>query len=276
MDAPNERATDLLNRLSKIERLLVDGKQRTLIRAGLRDNLRDIFLLLRETEGVQNPELRRRFSRLHLRTESARSTQDLRTVVAEMRQFVQSRDSLTKTYELETRLRELEGQIKTSARVVAEESPPETDVVTFDSLKGKRLLFAIMPFARDFDDVWTGGIKRAATGTGLTPIRIDMITQSSEITDDIVKVINASEIVVVDVTGNNPNVMWEFGYAVALKRRHAVISQTTESLTFDIKNLRTIIYKNTWQGVETLHKDLQQFIKGTIGVSKSKSKSRKK
>jgi hypothetical protein len=97
-----------------------------------------------------------------------------------------------------------------------------------------------------------------------------MITQSSEVTDDIVEVIKSSEIVVIDVSGNNPNVMFEFGFALAFKKKLVVISQSTDYLTFDIKNLRTLIYRNTWQGIENLHKDLQPFIKGAIGKPQRK------
>jgi len=97
------------------------------------------------------------------------------------------------------------------------------------------------------------------------PVRIDMITKSSEVTDDIVSVIEMAEVVVVDVTRNNPNVMFEFGFALAKSKPHIVISQSTEFLTFDIKNVRTVIYRNCWKGIEDLHKELQKFIKGTVG-----------
>jgi len=82
--------------------------------------------------------------------------------------------------------------------------------------------------------------------------------------DDIVAAIELAEVIVVDVTGNNPNVMFEFGFALAKGKPHAVISQSTEFLTFDIKNLRTLIYKNSWQGIERLYKDLQGFIKSAV------------
>jgi hypothetical protein len=184
--------------------------------------------------------------------------------------------SYEKTQAMEVRLHELEGQVQSAAAAAAEDgAPDDSDVVTTESLQKKKVLFAVMPFADEFTDVWLGGIKRAATGTGLTPIRIDMITKTSEVTDDIVKVIRMSEVVVVDVTGNNANVMFEFGFALALRKPHVVISQSTDYLTFDIKNLRTLIYRNTWQGLENLHRELQTYIRGA-GPTKRKGATKKR
>jgi hypothetical protein len=177
---------------------------------------------------------------------------------------------------MERRLHELEGRLKTTAQTAAADGALlDNDVVTLESLESKRVLFAIMPFADEFADVWSGGIKRAASGTGLTPLRIDMITKTSEITDDIVKVIRMAEVVVVDVTRNNANVMFEFGFALALKKPYVVISQSTEYLTFDIKNFRSVIYQNSWQGIESLHKDLHSYIRGANSKSK-KGNARKR
>jgi hypothetical protein len=202
------------------------------------------------------------------RADTARDPAELRDLVRDIRQYHLAFASRARAFETERRLRELEGQVKGVAEsATPEATAPQSEVVTLASLKDKRVLFVIMPFAKELDDVWIGGIKRAASGTGFTPVRIDMITQSSEITDDIVEAIRMAEIVVVDVTGNNPNVMFEFGFALALKKRHAVISQSAEYLPFDIKSVRALIYRNSWLGIEALHKDLQAFIKGAASGS---------
>src|ERR1043165_449980 len=246
-----------------------------------RDMLRYYLMHMRRDAGIgrMSPEMRESLYMLMKRSDTAKTTEDLREVLRDVRQYLFAASSFSQARQLEGRLRELEGQIKIAAEEAAVDGLPEDEVVTLDSLKAKKVLFAIMPFNDDFVDIWLGGIKRAAAGTGLTPIRIDMITASSELTDDIVAAIKMAEIVVVDVTGNNPNVMFEFGFALAKAKSYAVISQSTEFLTFDIKNVRTIIYKNSWQGIESLYKDLQAFNKGTIGTKKSakkKSKTSKK
>lgn len=216
------------------------------------------------------------FHMLMRRAHTAQSTEHIRELMRDTRQFLLTLSSAAQTSAMEARLHELEGQLKVIAEAAAEETGfAESEVVTLESLAEKKVLFAIMPFADGFADVWAGGIKRAAAGTSLTPIRIDMITKTSDITDDIVKVIRLADAVVVDVTGNNPNVMFEFGFALALRKPHVVISQSTDYLTFDIKNLRTLIYRNSWQGIETLHRELQAYIRGAKVPKPRKTKKRR-
>lgn len=169
--------------------------------------------------------------------------------------------------ELSSRIKELEQQIS-SPKINPEPSESDVQEITLDALKGKQILFGIMPFGIEFDDVWAGAIKRAASSIGFYPLRVDMLTESSNITDDIMEAIKMSKIIVVDVSNNNPNVMFEFGYALALKKAPVVISRSTDSLPFDIQNIRTIFYQNNWKGIEKLREELQKFIKGADKSSK--------
>ena len=222
--------------------------------------------------GRFGPDMHHQAHMLRRRMERAHTSEELRDLLRDFRQYAFLAGSAMESREMQERIHELEGQVKSLAEPTASDTPDSDEkVVTLEKLKDKKVLFTVMPFHEDFHDVWVGGIQRAATGTGLTPIRIDMITKSSEVTDDIVAAIDIAEVIVVDVTRNNPNVMFEFGFALARGKPHVVISQSTEFLTFDIKNVRTLIYRNTWQGIEVLHKELQKFIKGTVG-DKAKKK----
>lgn len=138
-----------------------------------------------------------------------------------------------------------------------EESDDETN--KFDT-SSEKSVFVIMPFNSEFQDVWKGGIEMAAKTKGLTPIRVDMINKSSNITDDIVESINKCKLAIVDVTNNNPNVMFELGYALAKNKTNIIISQSADDLPFDIRNIRTIVYTNTWSGIEELRGKIQDFL----------------
>ena len=118
-----------------------------------------------------------------------------------------------------------------------------------------------MPLAAEFTDVWKGGIERAAQTEGFKPIRVDMINRSTNITDDIVASIDKCRLAIVDVTKNNPNVMFELGYAIAKEKKNIIISQSADFLPFDIRNIRTIVYSNTWSGIEELKGRIQEFLK---------------
>jgi nucleoside 2-deoxyribosyltransferase len=122
-------------------------------------------------------------------------------------------------------------------------------------------IFVIMPFDESFSDVWAGAIQRAARAEGYDAIRVDMINRSSDITDDIIEAITNCHVAIVDVTGANANVMFELGYAFAKEKPQVIISQSAEFLPFDIRNLRTVIYRNTWAGIEELSVRLIQFLR---------------
>lgn len=141
-------------------------------------------------------------------------------------------------------------------------------------LSDKSSIFVIMPFDQQFNDVWKGGIQRASEKLGFKPVRVDMINRSSNITDDIVISIEKCNMAIVDVTGNNPNVMFELGYTLAKAKPNIIISQSANFLPFDIRNIRTIVYSNSWSGIEELSNKLQDFLKeyksqsGTRGSGK--------
>jgi hypothetical protein len=74
--------------------------------------------------------------------------------------------------------------------------------------------FVIMPFVKPFDDVYDAikmAVAKAVAGETLTCWRLDEIRGAGRITDDLVAAIQHSDICIADLTGNNPNVLWEVG-----------------------------------------------------------------
>ena len=174
------------------------------------------------------------------------------------------------TSELKDRIAELEEQLSLN---------DDGAGTTIPDTGEKSSVFIIMPFRTELTDVWQGGIKRASISAGYRPIRIDTINRSSNITEDIVESINKCHVAIVDVTGNNPNVMFELGYALAKGKPCIIISQSADFLPFDIRNLRTIVYSNTWSGIESLSASLVDFLRevggGKTANPASKRKARK-
>ena len=76
----------------------------------------------------------------------------------------------------------------------------------------------------------------------LTWDRADDITAPGRITDQITAAIDRADVVIADLTGNNPNVMFEVGYAVALNRPLILLNQTVQGSPFDIQDWRQITY----------------------------------
>ena len=144
-------------------------------------------------------------------------------------------------------------------------------------LAADKRAFIIMPFHRDFDNVRLGAIKLACSESHYAPLRVDEINLSSLITDDIEQYSSVADVVIVDLTGNNPNVMFEFGWSLAKNKKPIVICQGEYSskVAFDVRGIRHISYENSWLGVEALKKKLKDFISST-DKSKTKGKTQKK
>src|SRR5437879_3856450 len=133
-------------------------------------------------------------------------------------------------------------------------------------------VFVIMPFKDDFSDVWNGGIRRACQETKFAPLRVDEIKMSSGITDDIKLYMKKSNTVIVDITGNNPNVMYEFGYSLGKGKDPIILCQKQESdkIPFDISGMRYLGYEDSWQGIEDLTKGLKKYLEETLKQRKKR------
>ena len=89
-------------------------------------------------------------------------------------------------------------------------------------------------------------MKRAAVSSGF-PIdlnRIDLVDGDFEISQRIMDEIDASDIVLADFTLNPSNVYFELGYARGQKRRIIQTARKGTILEFDVRNWKTIFYRN--------------------------------
>lgn len=102
-------------------------------------------------------------------------------------------------------------------------------------------VFVLMPFRGEFDDVYLV-IKDALESCNLAAFRADEIAKPGRITDQIMEAISGSRLVIADLTGNNPNVLWELGYAQALGVPTLIINQNVEESPFDVAEVRQIVY----------------------------------
>lgn len=124
--------------------------------------------------------------------------------------------------------------------------------------------FIIMPFATEFDDVYDvvkGSV--ASVDQSMKVIRLDEIRAAGSITEDLVAEIRKSTLCIADVTDANPNVMWEVGFAAALGKPIIAISQGSDKLPFDVKDVRTLAYSRTSLS-KTLRDPLTAAVKETL------------
>jgi nucleoside 2-deoxyribosyltransferase len=109
------------------------------------------------------------------------------------------------------------------------------------------MIFVVMPFGPDwsrnvYDMIGQACQEVATTVEGLTWQRADEIAAPERITGQIVNAIETADIIVADLSGNNPNVMFELGYADRAEKEVVLLNQEIDATPFDIKDWRQIRY----------------------------------
>jgi nucleoside 2-deoxyribosyltransferase len=97
-------------------------------------------------------------------------------------------------------------------------------------------------------------MERAASSTRL-PINVtkmDLEEGDYEISQKIMEKIDEADIVIADFTLSSRNVYFELGYARGVKRRVIQTARKGTSMEFDIRNWRTIFYRNAAELEEKL------------------------
>jgi hypothetical protein len=117
------------------------------------------------------------------------------------------------------------------------------------------LVAIMMPFGATFSPVHEA-IKQACDSAHLRNKRADDIWANSIIIQDIVDLIFVAEIVVVDFTGKNPNVMYETGIAHTLGKHVVPITQSIEHVPFDLQSHRVLQYHPNQEGLTKLTREL--------------------
>jgi len=132
--------------------------------------------------------------------------------------------------------------------------------------------FVIMPFAAEFDEVYKQvqrAVQDAMPGEDIVCNHLRDVKSAGSITEDIVCSLRDAAFCIADVTGNNPNVMWETGYAMALGKPTILIGQDVGKLPFDLKVHRILSYSR--EELSLLIKDLNTSIRQTLSRYEIKS-----
>jgi hypothetical protein len=108
----------------------------------------------------------------------------------------------------------------------------------------KKFCFVLMPFDNDFDDIYKLGIKQSCIDAGAYCERVDEQIFNESILERIYNQIAKADIVIADMTGRNPNVFYEVGYAHALGKTTLLLTKNSDDIPFDLKHYPHIIYNN--------------------------------
>lgn len=109
----------------------------------------------------------------------------------------------------------------------------------------KLFAFVMMPFDRSFDDIYKFGIKEPANQLGFHAERVDEQIYSEGILDRIYRQIELADVIIADMSGKNPNVFYEVGYAHAKDKICILLTSNAEDIPFDLAHKRHVIYNNS-------------------------------
>jgi hypothetical protein len=122
----------------------------------------------------------------------------------------------------------------------------------------KTFVFVLMPFDATFNDAYQLGIKPACTDAGAYCERVDEQIFEGNMLARIYNQIAKADILIADMTGRNPNVFYEVGYAHALGKTVVLLTQKSEDIPFDLKHYPHIVYGSS---VATLKTELTRRVK---------------
>lgn len=136
-------------------------------------------------------------------------------------------------------------------------------------LSDRPFVFVVMPFAREFDDIYKYGIKKSAELVGAYAERVDEQHYDGLIIDRIFNQIRTADVIVADVTGRNPSVFYEVGVAHALDKIVVLMSKSLDEIPFDLKSRPHIIYDGE---ISRIERELPAKLRWAIGASKMQSR----
>ena len=113
---------------------------------------------------------------------------------------------------------------------------------------GPTRCFVVMPFGQPLSDEVHATIRRACEARGVRPVRGDDIFTPTDILEDIWQGINGSDFIVADITGRNPNVLYELGIAHTLGKPVLILTQSADDVPIDLGTRRMLIYGDAVEG----------------------------
>jgi hypothetical protein len=122
----------------------------------------------------------------------------------------------------------------------------------------KYFAFVLMPFDTKFDDLYKIGIKDVVSQFGdMIAERVDEQIYREGILERIYRQIDAADIIIADMTEQNPNVFYEVGYAHAKAKICILLTSDSAHIPFDLKHRPHIVYSGSLTTLrEELHKHL--------------------
>lgn len=123
----------------------------------------------------------------------------------------------------------------------------------------KPRIFVIMPFDSTFDPVYEKFIASTFEAAGCDVFRGDDIRSLQNVMKDVVQSILECDLVVADLTDENPNVFYELGLAHAFDKPVILLTQSIDDVPFDLRSYRLLSYSTHFAEIEQAQTVLQEY-----------------
>lgn len=139
-----------------------------------------------------------------------------------------------------------------------------------EEVMSKPNVFMIMPFEDDFFKVFE--LLKRKIGEEVVITHAGNSGNLQNILEDILTMMNNADVILADLTGKNPNVLYELGVAHALNKKVIVITKDElTALPFDLKSYRAKSYSTEYSQfdelIEYLLKNIQGAVNGNVKFS---------
>ena len=168
----------------------------------------------------------------------------------------------TETTQAPVEVQEAEAAAQPSGLVLQEPPVPSNQVEPAPTpFVDERYVFVLMPFRAEWSDRTYGWMvevfkELSANYPGLHWRRADELIRQGQIAQQIRSEIVRAKIIVADITGSNPNVLYELGFADGKEKDPIILNQDPEASPFDLAAQRQLKY-----GVDNEHHFRENFKK---------------
>ena len=137
----------------------------------------------------------------------------------------------------------------------------EAALVSRESQLDPGTALVLIPEVYDFHQVCNVAIWPALATSGFRPIRGALPFDSESWLGDVGRWVRGAEVIIADVTGRNPDVLYALGLAHGLGRCPLLIAQDPDELPFHLQELRCIGYRSHPDGMWALREELSRALR---------------
>jgi hypothetical protein len=115
-----------------------------------------------------------------------------------------------------------------------------------------------MPFREELAPMYHELIRPTLQDVGYEVRRADDLGSQRNIMRDIIEEIERASLIIADLTGRNPNVMYELGIAHAFKKAALIVTQDLDDVPFDLRGYRAIKYSTIGDSLDDFRSQISE------------------